>query len=233
MGRSRPTRLRSTTVSPRSADRPALPRLRFVTAAALIGLVATACMEGERPSFVESPTAVGTTTGDANIDAVLALYDGVGNAVFTAGYQATVVLTGRPSTVTAAQIDSTQRSMTVDDVRYVTDSTGTRTCSVAAGTCAPVLNAAAVSDTGVTPDFVFGDIAKRLRRDANARIGPTVLSTVDVAGQQATCVDVALSGGTKQYCALADGVLARFVGADVTVDLTSYQPTADPALFIP
>jgi hypothetical protein len=104
---------------------------------------------------------------------------------------------------------------------------------VAAATCTPVLNAAAVSDTGVTPEFVFGDIAKRLRRDANARIAPATVSTVEIAGQQATCVDVALSGGTKQYCALANGVLARFLGADVTVDLTSYQPTADTALFTP
>jgi hypothetical protein len=190
-------------------------------------------MEGERPYFEQSPTAVGTSTGDPNIDSVLALYDSVGSAVFTAGYQATVVLTGRPSTVAAAQIEPTQRSMTVNDVRYITDNTGTRTCSVSAGTCTPVLNAAAVSDTGVTPEFVFGDIAKRLRRDANARIGPTTLSTVEIAGQQAACVDVALSGGTKQYCALADGVLARFVGADVIVDMTSYQPTADPALFTP
>jgi hypothetical protein len=204
-----------------------------VAAAALISLVATACMEGKRPFFEQAPTAVGTSTGDPSIDAVLALYDSVDSAVFTARYQATVVLTGQPSTVTAAQAEPTQRSMTVNDIRYISDSTGTRTCSVAAATCTPVLNAAAVSDTGVTPEFVFGDIAKRLRRDANARIGPTTASMTEIAGQQATCVDVALSGGTKQYCALADGVLARFVGADVTVDLTSYQPTADTALFTP
>jgi hypothetical protein len=204
-----------------------------VAAAALISLVATACMEGKRPYFEQAPTAVGTSTGDPNIDAVLALYDSVGSAVFTAGYQALLAYGGVESTVAAAQVDPTQRSMTVNDVRYITDSSGTRTCSVAAGTCTPVLNAAAVSDTGVTPEFVFGDIAKRLRRDANARIGPTTPSTMEIAGQQATCVDVALSGGTKQYCALADGVLARFVGADVTLDLTSYQPTADPTLFTP
>jgi hypothetical protein len=44
-----------------------------VAAAALISLVATACMEGKRPYFEQAPTAVGTSTGDPNIDAVLAI----------------------------------------------------------------------------------------------------------------------------------------------------------------
>jgi hypothetical protein len=208
-----------------------LRRIALAVAVASIGL--TGCMVGERPSFEQAPTAVGTLTGDPNIDVVLGLLDAVDTAVFSATYQALLVFNGVQSSVTAAQASSTQRSMTIGDVRYVTDQNGTRTCSVAASSCTPVLNAAAVSDTGVTPEFVFGDVAKRLRRDANARIGPSVASTREVAGEQATCVDVPLSGGTKQYCALSNGVLARFIGADVTVDMTSYQRIVDPTLFTP
>jgi len=208
-------------------------RMAFVVATAFASIGTTGCMVGERPSFEQAPTAAGALTGDPSIDSVLSLLDSVESAVFSASYQALVVFNGVASSVTAAQASSTQRSMTIGDVRYVTDQNGTRTCSVAAGSCTPVLNAAAVSDTGVTPEFVFGDVARRLRRDANARIGPSVASTREVAGEQATCVDVPLSGGTKQYCALSNGVLARFVGADVTVDMTSYQRIVDPTLFTP
>lgn len=208
-------------------------RMAFVVATAFASIGTTGCMVGERPSFEQAPTAAGALTGDPSIDSVLSLLDSVDSAVFSASYQALVVFNGVASSVTAAQASSTQRSMTIGDVRYVTDQNGTRTCSVAAGSCTPVLNAAAVSDTGVTPEFVFGDVARRLRRDANARIGPSVASTREVAGEQATCVDVPLSGGTKQYCALSNGVLARFVGADVTVDMTSYQRIVDPTLFTP
>jgi hypothetical protein len=207
--------------------------MAFVVATAFASIGTTGCMVGERPSFEQAPTAAGALTGDPSIDSVLSLLDSVDSAVFSASYQALVVFNGVASSVTAAQASSTQRSMTIGDVRYVTDQNGTRTCSVAAGSCTPVLNAAAVSDTGVTPEFVFGDVARRLRRDANARIGPSVASTREVAGEQATCVDVPLSGGTKQYCALPNGVLARFVGADVTVDMTSYQRIVDPTLFTP
>jgi hypothetical protein len=207
--------------------------MAFVVATAFASIGTTGCMVGERPSFEQAPTAAGALTGDPSIDSVLSLLDSVESAVFSASYQALVVFNGVASSVTAAQASSTQRSMTIGDVRYVTDQNGTRTCSVAAGSCTPVLNAAAVSDTGVTPEFVFGDVARRLRRDANARIGPSVASTREVAGEQATCVDVPLSGGTKQYCALSNGVLARFVGADVTVDMTSYQRIVDPTLFTP
>ena len=51
-------------------------------------------------------------------------------------------------------------------------------------------------------------------------------------GGTATCVDVPVSGGTKQYCVFADGVLARFVGADVTIDVTEHRAEVDESLFV-
>ena len=89
-----------------------------------------------------------------------------------------------------------------------------------------------MSDTGVTPEFASGDMAKRLRRDAVARIGTPTASTMDVAGATATCVDVPVTGGTKQYCAFDDGALARFVGGDVTIDVNGYRPAVDDAQFV-
>ncbi len=44
-------------------------------------------------------------------------------------------------------------------------------------------------------------------------------------------MDIAVAGGTKTYCALASGPLAKFVGADVTIELTSYSPEPDDTKF--
>jgi hypothetical protein len=74
-------------------------------------------------------------------------------------------------------------------------------------------------------------MAKRLRRDAVARVGAATTTTRDLAGSTATCVDIPVDGGTKEYCAFADGALARFVGADLTVDVTQYSQAVDEALF--
>jgi hypothetical protein len=122
--------------------------------------------------------------------------------------------------------------VTIGDVRYISTGGSTSTCSVAATECRDGIDAARVSDTGVTPEFTFGDMAKRLRRDAVARIGTTTASTRDIAGTTATCVDVPVTGGTKQYCVFDSGALARFVGGDVTIDATSYLPTVNESLFV-
>ena len=62
---------------------------------------------------------------------------------------------------------------------------------------------------------------------ANRRISDSAAYTKDVAGQDARCVDVTVAGGTETFCALDSGVLAEFVGADVSVTLTDYSPDAD------
>jgi hypothetical protein len=195
-------------------------------------LLLAGCALGERPYFEESPTVVGTSTGDDAIDAVLDLLDGVGDATFTATYQVTLRFGGKVSAATITQV-GTRRSVTIGQLRFVIDGVGNRTCALDTGVCEDGVQAARVSDTGLTPDFASGDMAKRLRRDATARIATSVVSQAEIAGQTATCVDVSVSGGTKQYCALADGAIARFVGADIDLQLISYLPSADETLFTP
>jgi hypothetical protein len=197
---------------------------------AVLGL--TACGLGERPYFEDSPTVVGTETGDAAIDAVLDLLDTVGGSMFTASYQATLKFGGVESSSTVTQIGP-RRSVTIGQVRYVVDNGSSRTCRLDTGVCDDGIQAEAVSDTGLTPEFAFGDMAKRLRRDAQAKIGPSVASVVQIAGIPATCVDVVVSGGTKQYCVLSDGAIARFRGADIELELLTHVPTSDETLFAP
>lgn len=218
-------------MSPSRPHRP--PRTRALVALALTPLAAlvTGCMTGERPSFNTAPTAAGTATGDANIDAVLARFDAVGSSIFTATYTATLVYNGTVTQVSVSQAGPERRSVTIGDVRFLTDGSSTQTCVLPTGQCTDGINAQAVSNTGVTADVATGDMAKRLRRSADAKLGPTVASTPEVAGQPALCVDVPLSGGTAVYCALAGGAPARFSGGDLTLELTSYAAVADEAQF--
>ena len=70
-------------------------------------------------------------------------------------------------------------------------------------------------------------MAKRLRRDAQALVGTPVASAPTLAGVVAMCVDLPVPGGTKQYCVFDDGVLARYAGADLTIDVDNYRTTVD------
>lgn len=196
-------------------------------------LALTGCMTGERPSFNTAPTAAGVATGDAAIDAVLARYDAVGTAVFTASYTATLLFGGTVTEVRVAQAGPQRRSVTIGDVRFLTDGSTTRTCVLSTGSCTDGITAQAVSDTGVTPDVASGDMAKRLRRSATAKTGATTPSTPEIAGQPALCVEVPLGDGVAVHCALASGALARFTAADVAIELTAYAAVADEALFTP
>ncbi len=188
-------------------------------------------MTGERPTFNTAPTAAGTTTGDANVDAVLGRFDAAGGSIFTASYTATLVYDGTVTAVSVSQAGPERRSVTIGDVRFLTDGSSTQTCVLTTGACTDGIDAQAVSNTGVTPDIASGDVAKRLRRSATAVIGPTLPSTPEIAGQAALCVDVPLSGGTAVYCALSSGALARLNGGDLTVELTTYAAVADEAQF--
>jgi hypothetical protein len=170
-------------------------------------------------------------TGDAPVDRVLDLLDGVGGAVFTADYQIDYTAIGASTTARVTQSSSSRRSITIGSVRFLRVDGTDQTCQLDTGACSSGIDDRVVSNTGVTSDFAFGAIAKRLRHDAGTHVAPTVASTSSIADRDATCVDVPVSGGTKTYCSLGDGVLGRFIGGDVTITLTNYAITATPALF--
>jgi len=204
---------------------------------AAVGLVAltllTGCMTGKRPSLGIAPTAAGVETGDANIDTVLALFDSVSTAVFTAQYSATLRFGGTVTPVTVTQNAPDERSVTIGDTRYLTEATGTRTCTVSTGTCVEGIDPQPVSNTGVASELTFGDVAKRLRRFAGSRTAATTATQNTIAGQPATCVDLPLGTNTSTFCVLANGVLGRVVDGDITVELTTYSSASDPSLFAP
>ncbi len=189
------------------------------------------CFTGPRPSFTTEPFQPGSTSGDPSIDAVLTALDSQNEGPFTADYSVLTKFgnTTRPATVA---VSPARRSVTVGDVRFLTDNGSSQTCIIdKSDPCSPTIDPARISDAQITPDFYAIDAAKRLRRSAIARIGTPIGHTEQIAGQSATCVDVPVPGGVSVFCALPTGPLAKLDDGAVSIDLTQYAPAVDESLF--
>jgi hypothetical protein len=206
------------------------PHLLLLAGASLLML--TGCLTGDRPTLAEEP-AVGAPVGEPSIDAVLQRLGNVDDAVFTAEYRITNNFGPVTKVATVAQTAERARSVTVGDIRFVIDGPSVGTCNLRSGadTCTSSIDDAAISDLQVTHQFYGRSAANRLRTDAARRVGPTEGYQAEFAGRTATCVSVPVSGGSKVYCALDEGVLASYQGPDVLIELTSFDATPDEALF--
>jgi hypothetical protein len=211
--------------------RPAAPAPQKVILLIVPMILLSGCFTGKRPSVSSDPFPAGSPSGDPAVDQVLAQLDLNNLGPYTAAF---TVLTkfGNVSRPASVSVDHGRRSVTVGNVRYLTINNKSQTCLLdSPAPCSASINPARISDTQVTPDFYAIDAAKRLRRDAAARIGQTVSHVENIAGQSATCVDVPVTGGTAVFCVLAGGPLARLDDAAVTIDLTHFVPALDESLF--
>ena len=200
---------------------------------ALSALLLAGCLTGKRPHFTETTTAipVGSSTGDAAIDAVLAKLDAPTAGPATAAYS---VLTkfGMVTNQAIVVLDGGSRSVTIGNIHYIQTAAANATCTVDGSVpCTGTLDAARVSDIGLTIDFYAADTAKRLRRDAQAKIAPSTSHAETIANQPAQCVDVPLSGGVAVYCVMNNGLVAKLDDGDVAVNLTIYGDVSDPNQF--
>ena len=197
---------------------------------ALAALALAACATGPRPSF-DSDDPAEQETGDPAIDAVLERLDRVGIEQFTASYTVLTRLGGLESTASVVQADNSRRAITINNVRFL-DGVGTATtCDLTTAECEAVINDARVSDVQITHDFYGSSFARRLRVDAGRSLAPAQGYIETIGGQPAVCADVAVSGGTKVYCALDSGPLARYDGNDVLIELVAYDSTPDESQF--
>ena len=183
----------------------------------------TACATGERP--ILEPVA---ETDDPAAATVIERLDRADAISFTATYEITPTSTAQPTTATVRQLDG-RRRVTIGDVDYVTEGGRSTTCLQATGECFDFLDDARISDLGITNRFWSDDFATRLIVDAARRVGFSEGTTETIAGRAAVCATVPVLGGDKVYCALDEGVLARYFGADVAIELTSYSNDVDPA----
>ncbi len=205
-------------------------RLRTLCVVTLSALTLAACATGPRPSF-DADEPAQQATGDPAIDAVLDRLDRVGLERFTAKYTVLTRLGGQESTATVVQADNSRRSITINNVRFLDGSGTAATCDLVTAECEAVINDARVSDVQITHDFYGSSFARRLRVDAGRSLSPARGYTDTIAGQPATCADVPVSGGTKVYCALDEGPLARYDGNDVVIELVEANPTPDESKF--
>jgi hypothetical protein len=195
------------------------------TAAATVALAG--CFTGERPTLADGPAM----SGDAAVDAVLQRLDAARASVFSVGYDVLTRFGDKHSAASVVQAGPARRVVTVGHIKFIVDDADAATCDLDTSTCSDTIDAARISDTQLAPDFFATSAAIRLRRDAAARIAAPVGSTETVAGQQATCVAVPVTGATETYCALDGGPLARLDAADLRIDLTSWSATVDESQF--
>jgi len=188
------------------------------------------CFTGQRPSF-ESTEPLPTATGNADIDAVLERLDSVSDSVFTADYSILTKMGNVTSTATVVQARPDRRSITINDVRFLYDDAAVATCDLTTGECEATINDARVSNVSIGHEFYGQSFAQRLRVDASRRVAEPTGYTITQADQQALCVDVPVTGGTVSYCALESGALARYDGADLFIEMTSYSDTVDETKF--
>lgn len=188
------------------------------------------CMTGERPSF-DSEDPLQTEAGDEAVDAILERLDAVAPTQFTAEYEILTRLGGLDSQATVVQADNSRRSITINDVRFIDSADTVATCDLTTGECEATLNDARVSDLLLSHDFYAKSFARRLRVDANRRIGETNGYMITQAGEQVLCVDVPITGGTVSYCALDSGPLARYDGNDLFIQMTSITDIPDESKF--
>lgn len=189
------------------------------------------CFTGERPTLAEEAT-VGAPVGDPAADGVLELFSGGANSAFTASYEITNNFGPITRDATVVQTADRRRSITIGEVRFVIEGASTATCDLAAGPpCSDSIDDAAVSDLQVTHQFYARSAADRLRTDAARRVGPTDAYEAEIGGRTAQCVSVAVSGGSKVYCVLPEGILAQYQGPDVIISLTGFDPEPDESAF--
>lgn len=196
----------------------------------MAALTLASCATGPRPSF-DADEPAQQATGDPAIDGVLERLGRVGIEQFTADYTVLTRLGDKESTATVVQADNSRRSITINDVRFLDGSGTAATCNLTTAECEAVINDARVSDIQITHDFYGSSFARRLRVDAGRSLAPARGYTETIGGKPATCADVPVSGGTKVYCALDSGPLARYDGNDVLIELVALNPTPDESKF--
>ena len=205
---------------------------RLVTAAVLSLLAG--CFTGERGTLVDSPPGgeVGQPSGDTNADMVLDRLETKPSLAFTAHYKLTLNFGGVVSDATVTEDAISRRSVTIGGVRFLSNGID-QTCTIATGVCEQGLLDARTSDLGFTSTFDRAAPAQRLRTSTSRKTGPTTTTTEVIAGLPATCVTVPVGAGSELYCALETGGLARMDGADVHIELTTYEGVMTEALFLP
>jgi hypothetical protein len=191
-------------------------------------MILSACLTGERPSFVEADAAA--APADPVVAEVTALLvDGPqADQPVVARYDVLRKF-GNTSTEVVLAREGDRWSLTVGDVRYLEVAGDRSTCELSTGRCERGFDEARVSDVLTTVRFSDAAATTRLRRDSETATGAAERSTRLSAGRSATCALVPQPGGNSLYCANHLGLLAIQDTADVRISLISIDEAVDPS----
>lgn len=179
------------------------------------------CDSGDEPSLGEVVPEI----DDEAAGVVYDLLGDAGDAAFTATYAITPSLTGDTSVVTVRHDPASTTEVEIGDIVFVGSGDEGLTCI--GDVCRDGSDDAAISGLNITHRFWAPAFATRLRLDTQRRIGFTEGSTTEIAGRIASCVAIPQAGPAEvdavvTYCALDEGPLARYGGADVAIELTDF-----------
>lgn len=195
-------------------------RRRAIVALPLVAAVA-ACATGPRPTLTGA-----ATVDDAATAQVLERLERSPLGDFTATYEITPT-SGTDITQATVTQEGAELRVEVGDVVFTSNGTTATTCDASGNSCDDYANDARISNLGITHRFWGSAFRQRVATDSGRRIG-TSTGTVDtIAGQPAACVAIQVPStldavGTVNYCALDQGILARYLGADAAIELTSF-----------
>jgi hypothetical protein len=183
--------------------------------------IVTACATGPRPTLTD-PEPI----DDSAAASVIERLDRSPVGDFTAVYEITPSSTTEPTVATISQHGTELRTQ-IGDVVYTSDGANTTTCDVNGGACEGYANETRISNLGITHQFWGPSFRQRVATDSGRRIGTSEGAVDTIAGQPAACVAIKVPSsldavGTVSYCALDQGVLGRYIGADGTIELTSF-----------
>jgi len=182
-------------------------------------LLLSACQTGPRPSITDERKS------DPAVQAVTSLLDRARtNGDFTATYDITPTMIGSATASATVAVAAASITIAIRDALYVIEGGVAQTCAPDRTNCTDGIDDARVSDLSITHAFWADSASARLRNDAGRSIGTPQPLPDRIADQPATCVDVPVAGGSIVYCALDVGPLARYRGADTTIELTSFTP---------
>jgi hypothetical protein len=197
--------------------------LRFATVG-LLALSTTACALGDRPTLAEPAPAADTAA-----ERVLDLLRRAPDQTFIASYLVTPSSAEAPVDATVTRTAAGVLTVEIGDTVYTTSADGrTTTCDVGGNDCDDFANDARISNLGITHLFWGPAFERRLQTDSSRRIGPSAQQAATIAGASAECVEVRVQSsldavGIVSYCALGDGLLARYQGADVIIEMLSFS----------
>lgn len=180
-------------------------------------LLLSGCALGERPILTDE-----RKPDDAAVAAVRVLLDNAGATAFSASYLITPAMVGSSTVPASVRVSPNSIEVVIGEVEYVDRDGEARTCSSGQTDCGSGIDESRISNLSVTSQFWGVSAAQRLGTDAGRMTADAVPSPETIAGQPATCARLTFDDAGATYCALATGPLARYVGADVTIELTAY-----------